>query len=449
MTFRSLAISNIRGKWRAYSAFFMSCVFSVMIFYMYTAFIVHPDMLKGQMIEALEVRQGLIFCQYIVIIFSLLFVLYSNAAFLRTRKQEFGLFKMFGMTSMQLRKLIVFENAIIAALAVGVGIGLGIMFSKLFFMMLEVLLEMNDPIPFTVPLRAIWQTAGSFFILFGLITLWTAYQVGQTEIIHMLKAQMQSKQQLIQSRSLSILAAVCLGLAYGQALIVDAFNFALLAPIIMVTVIIGTYFLFTQLSIYILQLAQGNSRFYYNRTNMIIIAQLAHKLKDNARMLFIVSILSAVILTASGAVYTLLRSVQLDGAQTQYEDPEGLFALILFIGMFISVLFFIAAGSMIYFKLFTELREDQEQYKALTRIGMTQDEIRKIIVTQLGIIFYVPCIVGIIHASFAMKAMDNVLQLAHWSYSFGVICIYVAMQTIYFLVTCHDYMNNVLRSNEI
>ncbi|WP_051217633.1 ATP-binding cassette domain-containing protein [Paenibacillus assamensis] len=222
----------------------------------------------------------------------------------------------------------------------------------------------------------------------------------------------------------------------------------LLAPFIMVTVVVGTYFLFTQLSIYMLQLAQGNARFYYNRTNMIMIAQLAYKLKDNARMLFIVSILSAVMLTASGAVYTLLRSVQLDGAQTQYEDPEGLFALILFSGMFISLLFFIAAGSMIYFKLFTELREDQEQYNVLTRIGMTPDEIRKIIVAQLGIIFYVPCIVGIIHASFAMKAMDNVLQLAHWSYSFGVICIYIAMQTIYFLVTCHDYMNHVVHSNK-
>ncbi|UHA73485.1 FtsX-like permease family protein [Paenibacillus sp. 481] len=448
MTIRSLAYSNIRGKWRSYSAFFMSCVFSVMIYYMYTAFIVHPDVVNAHMIAAMNVKQGLIFCQYIIIIFSLLFVLYSNTAFLKTRQQQFGLFTLFGMTRMQLRRLIIVENGVISALAIGVGIGLGMMFSKLFFMVLEVLLEMKHPLKFTVPLDAVWQTAGSFFVLFTVLSLWSALQVGRKEIIHMLQASLQSRNNLIQSPSLAVLAVVCLGFAYGSALILNGHNFVLLAPLIMGTVMIGTYFLFTQVSLAILQFVRGNRHIYYHRTHMIIIAQLGHKLTDNARMLFIVSMLSAVIVTASGAVYMILRTVQLDGVKTQYENPEALFSLILFIGMFLSMLFFVAAGSMIYFKLFTELRDDQAQFKALTRLGMTEDEVRKIVVTQIGIIFYAPCIVGIIHALFAMKAVDNLLQLSNWNYSLFVIGIYMAMQTIYFLVTCHDYMKHVWRSTD-
>jgi len=64
---------------------------------------------------------------------------------------------------------------------------------------------------------------------------------------------------------------------------------------------------------------------------------------------------------------------------------------------------------------------------------------------QIGILFFAPCIVGTVHALIAMKALDNLLMLSNWSYSFAVIGIYLVMHTIYFLITCHDYMNSILR----
>jgi putative ABC transport system permease protein len=130
---------------------------------------------------------------------------------------------------------------------------------------------------------------------------------------------------------------------------------------------------------------------------------------------------------------------------SNYEAMQEAVALTLFIGMFISLLFFIASGSMIYFKLFTELQEDQAQFKALTRIGMTKSEIRKIVVSQIGMVFFIPVIVGISHALFAMKALDNMLESSNWFYSFVVIGIYIVMQTLYFLVACSSYMKSMLR----
>jgi len=135
--------------------------------------------------------------------------------------------------------------------------------------------------------------------------------------------------------------------------------------------------------------------------------------------------------------------VQLDNIKTQYEDAQGVISLTMFIGLFISLLFFIASGSMIYFKLFTELQEDQAQYKALTRIGMTQAELRKIVFMQVGILFFAPCLVGIIHALVALKALNNLLMVSNWIYSFVIIGIYMAMQTIYFLVASNSYMKSI------
>ncbi|QDD86871.1 FtsX-like permease family protein [Bacillus cereus] len=445
MTFRSLAFSNIRGKWRSYSAFFLSSVFSVMIFYIYAAFLAHPDVVNGNIIAADKVRLGMIFCEYVIFIFSFLFVLYSNSAFLKTRKQEFGLFSLFGMTRMQLRRLVIYENLTIAVLAISVGIGLGILFSKMFFIVLSMLLNMSDTITFFVPLQAVGLTMGSFLVLFTLISFWSVLGIGRTEIIELLKASKKTKGELFYSPWLVVLAIVSLLVGYTIALMLNGGNFGLLdmqefsmlAIGIMVAVVMGTYLLYSQFSILLLRFIQKRYNVYYNRTNMMVIAQLGYKMKDNARMLFIVSILSAIIVTASGAFSIL-------AASAQQEELKEMISLTMFIGLFISLLFFIAAGSMIYFKLFTELKEDQAQIKALIRIGITDGEIRKIVFTQVGIIFFLPCVVGIIHALVAMKALDNILMSSSWFYSFIVIGIYLVMQTIYFLIACRSYMGSML-----
>lgn len=656
MTFRSLALSNVRGNWRSYSAFFLSSVFSVLIFYIYAAFIYHPDVVNGHILAAGKVREGMQFCLYIIIVFSFLFVLYSNSAFLKTRKQEFGLFSLFGMTKLQLRRLVIYENIVIAGFSIAVGIGLGILFSKLFFMALAALLGMTDSISFSVPMHAVWLTAGGFFALFMLISVWSVLRLGRTEIIDLISAARQPKGKLTYSPWLVLTGALCLSGGYGMALVMDSYSFAMLALPILITVVTGTYFLFTQLSVVLLRFIQKQKGVYYKRTNMLIFAQLGYKIRDNARILFIVSILSAVVMTALGTVYIMqiqgkqdlmenspftlayvenglhahnvinpdeLRDIlkndgvaieheskvigigldrywitfegddnaqlgrgndedfeyksnaliisasdynkmaaaqgkppitvesgkltvlyanfdkstfgagvargvingeevelpvsgsinegvmnnwidsnavtlvmddlsfvrrisgipenqqrvfygfelknwekaaptvdKLDrhvnpemenekdfGRPKQFADMTETVSLTLFIGMFVSLLFFIAAGSMIYFKLFTEIQEDQVQFKALSRIGLTKKEIRRIVVTQIGIIFFIPCIVGISHALFAMRALDNIMNTSNWFYSFVVIGIYVGMQTLYFLLASGSYMKSMLRGS--
>ncbi|MED0674328.1 FtsX-like permease family protein [Aneurinibacillus thermoaerophilus] len=137
MKFRHLATSNIRGNWRQYTAFFFSSVFSVMIFFLYAQFILHPDVVGGKLQAANYVKQGMVACEYIIVIFSFFFVLYSLSAFLKSRSKEFGLLSLFGMTNGQIRRMVLTETMVIAALATTVGIGLGLLFSKLFLLALR------------------------------------------------------------------------------------------------------------------------------------------------------------------------------------------------------------------------------------------------------------------------------------------------------------------------
>lgn len=650
MTFRSLALSNVRGNRRAYAAFVLSSVFSVLIFYLYAAFLYHPGVVNGDIYGAGQVRKGMLACEYLIAIFSFFFVLYSNSAFMKTRKKEFGLYSLFGMTRGQIRKMVLYEGVFLALVAIVVGIALGMLFSKLFFMALSVLLETGAPIAFAVPWKAVVLTGAGFFALFLLITLLTLRKAGRSEIIDLLKEANKPKSPPRYSLWLTALCVICLAGGYSLATMMSGMTLlVLMLPVIGLTVV-GTYFLFTQGSIALVRLLQRRKPFYYRRTHLLTISQLAYKLKDNARVLFSVSILSAVVLTASGTVYVIqevqrdqlldhtpyavgfyevgddahevidpdlvkrilredgrqllreqqlggllasrvevlpeqgmdgspetlgrdgtmivsetgyngeanklgLPGVRLDGGQaaailpyremngasdayagktaevrlnahtasfaiaesrtkavvspvgaasfllvvsdadyarlfeaaapaermtaygyewknwehslstvnkieaamsaetadeqaqiwrvSQYTSVQRDLSLTFFIGMFITLLFFVASGSMLYFKMFTELQDDQAQFRSLVRIGMTAAEIRRIVATQVGIVFFVPCIVGIVHATFAMQALGNLLGQSIFGYAAIVFVVYAVMQAIYFGISCQSYMRSI------
>ncbi|TMV48160.1 ABC transporter permease [Paenibacillus mesophilus] len=638
MTFRKLARSNVKGNWHRYVAFFLSSTFSVMIFFIYAAFLFHPDVISGNIRAADKVRQGMILCEYIIVIFSFFFVLYSMSAFLKSRKKEFGLLSLFGMTNRQIAKLVLYENTLIALLAIAAGIGFGALFSKLFFMALAELLHVDSPIRFILAPKAIWMTVVGFFALFELITLFTLRTVGRSEIVELLKAAKKPKSVPVSSKWLTLLSVVCLAAGYYMAFQAKLHTILIYMVPILATVIVGSYFLFTQASVAILRRLQKTPGLYYRHTHLVTVAQLVFKMKDNARTFFMVAILSAVILTASGTFYVMyldttnkmvdsypqsfgytergaathdmihpdelkrlltekgqeiayevrltgmpvpITLTQMNNRQTEamlvpeqaynriakqlnrktlqveaghayyvfpykevaveffpkgsrletnadgkplsvvvdgqinggiinsnvdysgmlvvddaeyaerskgvpdsrlmayygfetrnwtesltasqqiagtipekererfesrvgpYLDYKQFNSLTLFIGLLVSVLFFVASGSMLYFKLFTEIQDDQAQFKALTRIGVSDEEIRKITGTQIGIVFFLPVAVGIIHAAFAYKSLGNILGTTVWHYGLTIMGIYIAMQFLYFALARRAYMKQL------
>ncbi|BDG34558.1 hypothetical protein [Saccharococcus caldoxylosilyticus] len=74
---------------------------------------------------------------------------------------------------------------------------------------------------------------------------------------------------------------------------------------ILLLVIIGTYFLYTQASSGLLRYYKQRKHSYYRGTNLITAAELTYKLKDNARILSMVTILTAVTYTSTGVLANL------------------------------------------------------------------------------------------------------------------------------------------------
>ena len=87
MNFRQLALNNVKGNWRNYKAFLISSCLSIVVFFMYASFIYHPDVVSGNISMRKMITKGLESMNYIVVIFSALFILYANSTFYEQEKR--------------------------------------------------------------------------------------------------------------------------------------------------------------------------------------------------------------------------------------------------------------------------------------------------------------------------------------------------------------------------
>lgn len=227
---------------------------------------------------------------------------------------------MFGLTKSQVRNYVMFENFFVSLFSITTGIIFGILFSKLFFMSISAILILNAEIPFTISIKAVLLTSVCFLVLFQITCLKASYKIKINNIIEILKGSRVAKPVPKFSSKKSILSIILIGFGYilavfsGQAIVLTMFP-------ILIVVVTGTYMLYSQFSIYVTSKLKNNNKIFYKGINMITLSQIIYKLSDNTKILFAVSILSAVTLTASASVYSFQKTVQ---KQTVIDYPQDI-----------------------------------------------------------------------------------------------------------------------------
>ncbi|PER12057.1 ABC transporter permease [Bacillus cereus] len=306
MTFQQFAFNNILRSKRTYAAHFLSSTFSVMVFFTYALLLFHPS-LQGELASTSATMSklgtmGMQISQYLIFIFSFFFLLYSVSSFLKTRKKEFGILMMHGMSPSQLNKLIFLENMLIGVASVVAGILIGLIFSKLMLLLSANILAIDNGLPFYIPFKAVFMTASAFLILFLIISLFTSKMVKVNNLIDLMRSEEKPKPEPKASKGLALLSLVLIGLGYAFV-----FYFAIERDFIMpylvagvACVVVGTYFLFSQLSVYVIRMLKKKEIVFFNKTNLLTISELAYRMKDNATMFFMLAIVSAVAFTGIG-----------------------------------------------------------------------------------------------------------------------------------------------------
>jgi putative ABC transport system permease protein len=310
MNFRQFAINNVVRNKRIYLAHFLSSTFSVMIFFTYALLLFHPDLKEGLKGSSNTVtmlaNQGFLIAEIIIFIFSFLFLLYSVGSFLKTRKKEFGIFQIIGMTRKQMNRLLFMENMCIGLAAIVAGVGLGMIFAKLILLICGSMLAVEESLRFYFPLKAIALTVGAFLLLFIVIALTSSLLMRKGSLIDLVKSEEKPKPEPKASRLLALLSVILIGGGYAGvfAFVWITYSFPLLLGSV-VLVIAGTYLLFTQLSVYAIRALKGNKRLFFRKTNLLFLSELTYRMKDNAVMFFMVSVISASAFTGIGTMLAI------------------------------------------------------------------------------------------------------------------------------------------------
>ncbi|WP_105100831.1 ABC transporter permease [Streptococcus suis] len=80
-----------------------------------------------------------------------------------------------------------------------------------------------------------------------------------------------------------------------------------------------------------------------------------------------------------------------------------------FIGLLLSLTFFMAVVLVIYFKQISEGYEDRDRFVIMTKVGLDEDQTRQSIRKQLLTVFFLPILLAFVHLSFAYKMLSSIL----------------------------------------
>ncbi|MBU5317567.1 ABC transporter permease [Clostridium bornimense] len=100
--------------------------------------------------------------------------------------------------------------------------------------------------------------------------------------------------------------------------------------------------------------------------------------------------------------------------QSIFMDRETYYAMnggFLFIGSYLGILFTMAMVIIIYYKQISEGYEDNERFKIMKKVGISDYEVRKSIKKQILLVFFIPLVTAVIHIGFAFKMMNKMLAL--------------------------------------
>ena len=292
-----IAKTNIKNNRKIYFPYILTSVCMVMIFYI-VGFLAHDNDIRTKMDGGATLQSFLKFGIWVIAIFAVLFLWYTNSFITKRRKKEFGLFHVLGMGKKNIARVMLCEGIITNGLSVAGGLFLGIVFSKLTQGILYRIMRQGlSDLRLSVDLSTLLAALILFTAVFTLIYLDSLRQIAFASTITLLRDATSGEKEPRGSWVLAVIGAVCLGIGYYIAVATpDATSAVFFFFIAVDFVIVGTYFLFISGSVEILRLLKRNKSYYYTPNHFISVSGMTYRMKRNGAGLASICILSTMVL---------------------------------------------------------------------------------------------------------------------------------------------------------
>ena len=167
--FEKLAFNNLKKNKKTYLPYLLTCIVTIAMFYMIKSLSVNPGLsdLVGANIIVYTLELG----TYVISLFAIIFLFYTNSFLIKRRQKEFGIFNILGMEKRHLAKMLGLETLYIVAISLGFGLFIGIVLDKAMYLLILKIIGVEVSLGFFLSKQAIFSTIILFGIIFLLIYL--------------------------------------------------------------------------------------------------------------------------------------------------------------------------------------------------------------------------------------------------------------------------------------
>lgn len=303
----------MKSNRRFYLPYILTVIGTAAAFYIMAAIVSDPgskELAAGTSNGPMYVSMFMTLGMFVLGLFSCIFLLYTNSFLMKRRQKELGLYSVLGMSKTNIAGIMVFEALYIALIGIGGGIAVGILLTKLVSLALFRLMRLPVPFGFSVQPIAIIIVVLFFAGLILLTLLANLAKVGRSCPVELLRGGNVGEKEPKANWFLTIVGVLFLGAGYAVAMLVDNPGMAVAVYFLAVfAVIIGTYCLFTSVSIAVLKALRRNKRYYYKAKHFISVSGMLYRMKRNAVGLANICILCTMVMVmVSGTLSLYLGS---------------------------------------------------------------------------------------------------------------------------------------------
>lgn len=303
----------MKSNRRFYLPYILTVIGTAAAFYIMAAIVSDPgskELAAGTSNGPMYVSMFMTLGMFVLGLFSCIFLLYTNSFLMKRRQKELGLYSVLGMSKTNIAGIMVFEALYIALIGIGGGLAVGILLTKLVSLALFRLMRLPVPFGFSVQPIAIIIVVLFFAGLILLTLLANLAKVGRSRPVELLRGGNVGEKEPKANWFLTIVGVLFLGAGYAAAMLVDNPGMAVAVYFLAVfAVIIGTYCLFTSVSIAVLKALRRNKRYYYKAKHFISVSGMLYRMKRNAVGLANICILcTMVMIMVSGTLSLYLGS---------------------------------------------------------------------------------------------------------------------------------------------
>ncbi|MBL1227562.1 ABC transporter permease [Enterococcus sp. BWR-S5] len=125
--------------------------------------------------------------------------------------------------------------------------------------------------------------------------------------------------------------------------------------------------------------------------------------------------------------------------QTDLVYSRKLLGALIYIVLFLGIFALIISGSVLMVRQFAEAERERSTYRLLERLGIPQKQVRRLVYQQNIIIFFLPMLLGIFHAFFAVHLFNQLVPSSGYRLAYISCGLLILIYILYYVLTSRIY----------